>query len=88
MRADLLFRECDALGGKVAHHFLKHVVVTRLLEVGGDDFLGIRAGGVAGDSELLRDPQAQQFVSAGKGLEFVFLVERELLLKTLLTLFE
>ncbi len=58
------------------------------LEVGGDDFLGVGIGGVAGYSELFRHPQAEQPVAARFGLELLLLVEGEFLLETFLALVE
>ena len=90
--SSILARSCcfgdgDALGVEIAGHLADHAVAA-FLEIGGDDVLGVGAGGVARHSELFRHPQSQQLVAAGFGLEFQFLVEREFLLETFFALVE
>ena len=86
--AKLRLGDGDALGVEIAQHLAQHVAVAGFLEIGGDHFLGIGSGGVAGDSELLGCPQSEQPVAAGLGLELLLLVEGEFLLETFFTLVE
>ena len=86
--ANRRFGDRDALGGEVADHLADDVGVAGFLEIGGDHFLGIGGGGVALEAELRGDPQAEQLVAAGLRLEFLLLVERVFLLKTVFALVE
>jgi hypothetical protein len=46
-RAQLRLGDGDTLGGEVARHLVHDVVVAGLLEIRGDNLLGLRRGGIA-----------------------------------------
>ena len=76
------------LAAKSPDHLVLDVLVAGFLEIGGDHFLGIGGGGIAGHAEFFGCPQPEQLVAARLGLELLFLVEGELLLETFLALVE
>jgi hypothetical protein len=76
----------DALGGKVLHDLVLDVLIAGFLEIGRNHFLGVGIGGVTGQAELLRCPKTEQLIAAHLSLEFLLLVESELLLETFLAL--
>ena len=86
--AELLSVTATPLAVISPQHLVKHVAVAGFLEIGGDHFLGIGGGGVAGNAELFGDQLPEQFVAARLGLELLLLVEGEFLLKTFLALVE
>ena len=74
------------MGVEIGAEFSEDVFVSGLFHVSDDDALGIGLGGGAGESELLRGPEAEEFVSARLGFEFFFLVESEAFFKAALAL--
>ena len=74
-----MIRQVDTLGVEVLAELAEDVIVADLLEIRHDDRLGIGVGLGAGESELLRRPQAEELVATGVRLKSQFLVEDELL---------
>ena len=74
--ADFLFRDRDALGGKIAHHLADDVGVAALAKFGGDHVLGIGArrprpenpsfSAAHNPSSLLRRASALNFCSSSR----------------------
>src|SRR5437660_1339734 len=86
--ADLMIGLIDALGVEILAQLAEDILLAGLLEVGGDDFLGIGIDRGAGEAELLGGPLSQELVAPGGRLELQLLVMRELLLKAVLALVE
>ena len=70
-----MFAEIDALGLDVGHDLADHVLVAGLVQVAGNDVLGVGLHRIALQAEqLARDPLAQQLVAAHLGAELQVLV--------------
>ena len=68
--------------------FARDVVLAGVFEFRHDDRERIAVGLDAGESQLLRSPQAEQLVATRNRLEFEFFAVRELLLETLFAFIE
>src|SRR6185436_16745456 len=80
------FTHLLAGGGKIPAHLRQHILIARLLEVGGHHFLRISIN--VGAAQLLRHPPSEQPVPAGERLELLLLVELEFGFKAAFTALE
>ena len=69
LTADQVFADVDTLRFQIAINLPQDVVVTGLVEIGCNHFLGIGFGRRAVEAHLLRGPIAEQFVATRLYLE-------------------